>query len=629
LLIENYIQYPFLPRTALEGIEAAFNLKLDRKRLRFPKLKFKGSIHTTVMRRPMTDQELEEYQESKTKTEDHQEPNLETVKDVVKKEPKYAIKYRHSTQDVPLLADHGVTDPCRPSEMIVEVSLPEMTSAKGIDLDVLEHLMTLESEVPVAYKLVLKLPYPVFEDQGAAKFDKSQHSLVVTLPVKAANKEPVSRLISTDSGIGLDFDNTEAEAVVIDDTAYRTNSDQVLEDQVRRNLPPYNCNIYEGLMVLTIPVQNVVVDSLDRQLLEGNKGYQLSFQTLGQGFVPMEYGFCLAFDFESEVGSCSLEDLEIEVWDNNMILQLCIPKSGCSNFCVGTYKGDLGDAMPLPRLEAVKDKCFMLNKDKRERLDSDDSVESSGHDEDEEAFKERHRSGDSEDSAISVSPPSSICSDSPSKRFLVTPAQVLSEDNSSNSKGLDQVLDSMSSIRGILKRQRCYSESQADILRMMSSMDTCTIYEEDEEDLDDEETSRTRTDSSGSKKSVRFNEIVQRQIYRSNSSILGQKNKNQKKADQKKRKTERRVSEGDVSSNHFDDPDDAEDYYDDEHTNDSGMASSMEEAGLVQTRHKIKTKTSGNRGCLKRSIGLKAGTSTGSSRFMDESSSDLIFDLDF
>jgi dynein assembly factor 2 len=348
--------------TALEGIEAAFNLKLDRKRLRFPKLKFKGSIHTTVMRRPMTDQELEEYQESKTKTEDHQEPNLETVKDVVKKEPKYAIKYRHSTQDVPLLADHGVTDPCRPSEMIVEVSLPEMTSAKGIDLDVLEHLMTLESEVPVAYKLVLKLPYPVFEDQGAAKFDKSQHSLVVTLPVKAANKEPVSRLISTDSGIGLDFDNTEAEAVVIDDTAYRTNSDQVLEDQVRRNLPPYNCNIYEGLMVLTIPVQNVVVDSLDRQLLEGNKGYQLSFQTLGQGFVPMEYGFCLAFDFESEVGSCSLEDLEIEVWDNNMILQLCIPKSGCSNFCVGTYKGDLGDAMPLPRLEAVKDKCFMLNK---------------------------------------------------------------------------------------------------------------------------------------------------------------------------------------------------------------------------------------------------------------------------
>ena len=58
---------------------------------------------------------------------------------------------------------------------------------------------------PVAYKLVLKLPYPVCEDQGSARFDKSQHSLVVTLPVKA--KEPVSRLISTDSGINMEFDD--------------------------------------------------------------------------------------------------------------------------------------------------------------------------------------------------------------------------------------------------------------------------------------------------------------------------------------------------------------------------------------------------------------------------------------
>ena len=57
---------------------------------------------------------------------------------------------------------------------------------------------------PEAYKLVLQLPYPVCEDQGSAKFDKSQHNLVVTLPVKA--KEPVSRLISTDSGINMEFD---------------------------------------------------------------------------------------------------------------------------------------------------------------------------------------------------------------------------------------------------------------------------------------------------------------------------------------------------------------------------------------------------------------------------------------
>ena len=80
-----------------------------------------------------------------------------------------------------------------------------MNGPKGIDLDVLEHLLTLESSLPVAYKLVLKLPYPVHDDQGSAKFDKSLHTLAVTLPVKAS-KESVSRLVSVDSGIGLEFD---------------------------------------------------------------------------------------------------------------------------------------------------------------------------------------------------------------------------------------------------------------------------------------------------------------------------------------------------------------------------------------------------------------------------------------
>ena len=76
-----------------------------------------------------------------------------------------------------------------------------MSSAKEIDLDVLEHLLTLES---LEHKLVLKLPYPVHEDRGEAKFDKAKHHLAVALPVKA--KEPVERLVSVDSGIGLEFD---------------------------------------------------------------------------------------------------------------------------------------------------------------------------------------------------------------------------------------------------------------------------------------------------------------------------------------------------------------------------------------------------------------------------------------
>ena len=76
---------------------------------------------------------------------------------------------------------------------------------------------------------------------------------------------------------------------------------------------------------------------------------------MGQGFVPFHYGFCLAFDFES-TGSCNLDELEVEVWDNNMILQLSMPKAGCSVYQVGSDETELGEAMGLPRLEAVKEK---------------------------------------------------------------------------------------------------------------------------------------------------------------------------------------------------------------------------------------------------------------------------------
>ena len=43
--------------------------------------------------------------------------------------PKYVIKYRYEQRDLPLQC--GNADPCRPTSMVVEISLPEMSSAKG------------------------------------------------------------------------------------------------------------------------------------------------------------------------------------------------------------------------------------------------------------------------------------------------------------------------------------------------------------------------------------------------------------------------------------------------------------------------------------------------------------------
>merc|ERR1712029_360374 len=144
----------------------------------------------------------------------------------------------------------------------------------------------------------------------------------------------------------------------------------------------------------------------------------------------------------------------------------------------------------------------------KQELDSDDSEELQT----EEKDKERHSSGESIDSAVCFSTPTSpIKSESP-HRFLVIPSDLGKQD---------------SNVKGILRRTRGYSETNVDFLRMASpaESETSTIAEEDAED----EVKRE-------KKSVRFNEVVQRQVYRSNSSILGQKMKNQKKNQQKMRK---------------------------------------------------------------------------------------------
>ena len=66
----------------------------------------------------------------------------------------------------------------------------------------------------------------------------------------------------------------------------------------------------------------------------------------------------------SQFLSCSLDDLGVEVWDNNMILQLSMPKSGCSVYQVGTDEYDLSDSMALPSLSMAKEK-FKLKVRKR------------------------------------------------------------------------------------------------------------------------------------------------------------------------------------------------------------------------------------------------------------------------
>jgi len=66
--------------------------------------------------------------------------------------------------------------------------------------------------------------------------------------------------------------------------------------------------------------------------------------------------------------------------------------------------------------------------------------------------------------------------------------------------------------------------------------------------LNESDESTTESSSPTTEKIVRFSDCVKRQLYRSNSSILGQRKKNQKRSKNKRKSRERSVSEGSVSS---------------------------------------------------------------------------------
>lgn len=115
-----------------------------------------------------------------------------TVAPMIQKVPMaYHVTYRgrfelhqHLQRQVPA---PGPPAPVRPRELVLTVSLPLLSSAKGLDLDVSERRVRLVPGPDVqGHYDVLEVPltYPVLEARGQATFDRKKRELIVTLPVQ-------------------------------------------------------------------------------------------------------------------------------------------------------------------------------------------------------------------------------------------------------------------------------------------------------------------------------------------------------------------------------------------------------------------------------------------------------------
>ena len=348
-----------LAQTAIDGVETitptesswdsdAVGVKLDRENIKFPKMQFKGKSEPSVIR--------ERFE----------------------REPKYKMTYRHKSSAS--VADYVSECQGRPVEIQVEVNLPEFENAKAVELDVTNKNLELVSKEPVAYRLSLSFPYQVDGDSGCAKFNKQERKLTVTIPVK---QEEIRRLVSTDSGYGGETDQSFSDDGVEDNDAksdegasevFRSapaaaNEDS--DDPEDLMFPPYSCKIYEDLMVLTLDVKNVAEKSLDTTsmtIFGEPYGFCLKFTSIGRGFVPFRYGFYCAFVLPegSSRGAQPEPRPEIEVWDNNMIVKIELPKGvNCRKYRVGSSARDLTlYALPQMHRRALwkrkKDDCLEL-----------------------------------------------------------------------------------------------------------------------------------------------------------------------------------------------------------------------------------------------------------------------------
>ncbi|XP_064784751.1 protein kintoun [Oncorhynchus masou masou] len=235
--------------TAVEAVENGGKVKLDKNNVRVLKIKYKGTPHAAVMRKPLPGQPAKEkpspldnhlsfpYPDEKqpdTATNQKESPtpraeiqsdtqisqrqqNVNSPKKPTK--PHYTLKYRSfiDLQDFRCSRDSAQSP--RPKEIVITIDLPLLRSVADADLDVTERLVSLESKKP-AYRLEVPMAYPVDEKKGEAKFNKQKKQLVVTLPVLPLKEPTVAevsgRQIFNDDG-EEDFENSCVSAAQSED----------------------------------------------------------------------------------------------------------------------------------------------------------------------------------------------------------------------------------------------------------------------------------------------------------------------------------------------------------------------------------------------------------------------------
>ncbi|XP_011498401.1 PREDICTED: protein kintoun [Ceratosolen solmsi marchali] len=585
--------------TAMDGIENNFKVKLDRKNLKFPKMNFKGMAHPTVIRRPCdkpvkqseTDPEIYQklmssYDESRERwlksTEErcprptpttkyyNSQANETEDKNSEYTKPKFVVKYQTSfDMDEFRESKDAKMHSAIPKNLVIIINLPLLKSADCATLDVQARHLTLKSEKPAKYWLELPLSYTVDSNNGSAKFDPKLRRLTVTLPVI----RDMSFLLDTkeDSGVESDHGSPLPESQVINnhlaqegdlsdgckpkngslicvlnendkvqsdcaDTALRTSEDTktavpFMNPNVKYSLPPFTCNLYDNLFAITIHVKNVDTESIHYKILQESSGLHIILTSIGAGFFPIYYSLCMKIRKDAVVS----DTLTVEPWDNNVVLSIQINEPEVfSRYFVGTDE-EFMEIKDLSVAVSIQNKLQALMEDPE--IETDKNVEVIRN-ENEVIVNVCSESVDSDDD-----------DEHESKLNSETDEQKRTQSRSISESSGDEFASSIASSTGSARYKSILKTGHNRFSRSISesSIDDSTAPLHSATFNDFVQELNSESEGSSLKKTVRFNDVVSRQLFRSNSSIFGQRKKNQRKLKNKKRAQERRLSESENS----------------------------------------------------------------------------------
>lgn len=170
--------------TALDGIENEFGVKLERNKLKYPKLSYKGAPSASVIRKPGGQKKKHSIEQ--TETDPIQ--NLLSARPIEKPTlvrdptfPLYTLKYRgyFDMQDY-TVEPHQAKG--RPKEIVISINLPKLETIKDMKLDIEDKKVVLFHESP-KYELNIPLSYQVSAKDAQAKFIRDVRQLELVLPI--------------------------------------------------------------------------------------------------------------------------------------------------------------------------------------------------------------------------------------------------------------------------------------------------------------------------------------------------------------------------------------------------------------------------------------------------------------